>query len=132
MLDSLSPEEEASLPEAFVRSNIRAVAALSFIHRVSSGFIGPETMYIFDLQMPIPPGFSPEGGLTIKSSDPQGVDSGGQAGAIAEGEEPSVLKPNDGEVESFSLMSANEVLLRLLDGEFKYNSAAVLVDFFIR
>ncbi|KAG9125663.1 hypothetical protein FRC07_006699 [Ceratobasidium sp. 392] len=43
-----------------------------------------------------------------------------------------VPKPLDGEVESFELMSWQEVVERMLAGEFKRNSAVVLVEFLMR
>ncbi|KAF2671548.1 hypothetical protein BT63DRAFT_220645 [Microthyrium microscopicum] len=42
------------------------------------------------------------------------------------------LKPNDDEVEQFYLMSVDEVKQALANEEFKTNSAAVMVDFFVR
>ena len=39
---------------------------------------------------------------------------------------------NDGEVESFELLSVEDVLSNLLDGQFKPSSALALVDFLIR
>ncbi|KAF3070371.1 hypothetical protein GL218_00836 [Daldinia childiae] len=43
-----------------------------------------------------------------------------------------VPKPNDDEVETFYSMTVEEVQKGLLNGEFKPDSAAVLIDFFIR
>jgi isopentenyldiphosphate isomerase len=43
-----------------------------------------------------------------------------------------VLKPNDGEVQGFSLMSIDEVNDALANGEFKPNCALILIDFLIR
>lgn len=49
--------------------------------------------------------------------------------AVEPGFKPEV---NDGEVHEFSLMSYSEVRERLYAGEFKYNSAVVIIDFLIR
>ena len=46
--------------------------------------------------------------------------------------EPVILRPNDGEAETFSLMTSEEVVDRIVREEFKPNCAIVLVDFFIR
>ncbi|PRT55453.1 hypothetical protein B9G98_03073 [Wickerhamiella sorbophila] len=40
--------------------------------------------------------------------------------------------PEDGEVHEFSLMTTQQVHERLVNGEFKYNCALVMIDFFIR
>lgn len=40
--------------------------------------------------------------------------------------------PEDGEVHEFNLMPVSEVQERLFNGEFKYNCALVMIDFFIR
>jgi len=44
----------------------------------------------------------------------------------------TVPKPVDGEAQNFRLMSVDEVKVRMLKGQFKYNCALVLVDYFIR
>lgn len=46
--------------------------------------------------------------------------------------EPCILRPNDGEAESFSLMQTNEVLDNIIKNKFKANCALVLIDFFLR
>ncbi|KAI9789837.1 MAG: hypothetical protein M1816_005754 [Peltula sp. TS41687] len=46
--------------------------------------------------------------------------------------EDEIPKPNDDEVESFHLMSVQEVERAMRSGEFKPNCAVVLVDFFVR
>lgn len=46
--------------------------------------------------------------------------------------EPCILRPCDGEAESFALMSTDEVLEHIIKGKFKPNCALVLIDFFIR
>lgn len=48
---------------------------------------------------------------------------------MAEGMEP---QPKDGEVEGFFLMGVEEVLKRMLDGEFKPNCCLVMLDFYVR
>jgi len=42
------------------------------------------------------------------------------------------LMPRDGEVESFKLMSVDEIVPRMHAGEFKPNCALVLIDFLVR
>lgn len=103
------------MPPAFVRKRIRAAGAISYIYKNKAGWLQPETQYIYDLEMPVPP-------ERATSSDLDTAENGN----------PVVLRPNDGEAESFSLMPAEEVLERMIEGEFKPNCALVLVDFFIR
>ncbi|TFY81869.1 hypothetical protein EWM64_g2136 [Hericium alpestre] len=43
-----------------------------------------------------------------------------------------VLRPMDGEVESFALMTLEETVAHMRRGEFKPNCAVVLLDFLIR
>lgn len=43
-----------------------------------------------------------------------------------------VPRPNDGEVAGFELMGVDEVVRRMVDGEFKPNCGVCLVDFFLR
>jgi hypothetical protein len=97
-------DEEASLSEEFVRKNAVACGCLSYV------------------------------GL----NDARG---GGEMGLIA----PDIIylydlelpadilcNQNDGEVKEFTLMSIDEVKQGLSQGEFKTNSAVVMIDFFLR
>jgi hypothetical protein len=71
----------------------------------------------------------------------RGADAGGETGLLqpeveytyemelAEGEEP---RPGDGEVAEFRLWGVEEVVAALRRGEFKPNSAVVVVDFLVR
>lgn len=47
-------------------------------------------------------------------------------------DESAIPKPNDGEVESFNLMTVEEVKTEMFAGNFKPNTALVQMDFFIR
>lgn len=141
----LHSAEEASLPPAFVRKNVRAAGAITYIYQGTHGWIQPETQYVYDLPMPEPPASM---GTTISadeaSASPRAelvtsIDEldetrtkgdGAQGDDIAEG--PYICKPNDGEAESFTLMPVQEVVERILKDEFKPNCALVLIDFFIR
>lgn len=97
-------DEEASLTEDFVRKNAKAVGCISYI------------------------------GL----NDPKG---GGETGLIApdimyvydlELPEDFICKQNDSEVKEFLLMAVDEIKDWLAKGEFKKNSALVMIDFFVR
>jgi 8-oxo-dGTP pyrophosphatase MutT (NUDIX family) len=46
--------------------------------------------------------------------------------------ENTIPKPNDDEVEQFYLMNVDEIIQAMKSGEFKTNSAMVMIDFFIR
>ncbi|CAN8102793.1 unnamed protein product [Discula destructiva] len=48
---------------------------------------------------------------------------------MEDGEEP---RPKDGEVEGFYLMGVEQVVRRMLDGEFKPNCCLVMLDFLVR
>ena len=97
-------DEEASLPEDYVRRNALSVGVLTYISTSTEGDSGecglviPDTVYVFDIEL--------EKGL--------------------------VPKPRDDEVKEFYLMSVGEVKEALAAGEFKTNSAVVMIDFFIR
>jgi len=45
---------------------------------------------------------------------------------------PPTLEPLDGEVDSFELLSLNEITTRMEKGLFKFNCALVIIDFMIR
>lgn len=91
----------------------------SYIFRSDDGWLQPETQYVYDLEMSLPPLAFFEDPATFASEQ-------------ASASEPVVLRPNDGEAESFALMPADEVLDKMVLGEFKPNCALVLVDFFVR
>jgi 8-oxo-dGTP pyrophosphatase MutT (NUDIX family) len=97
-------EEEASLPEAYVRPNVKAVGVVSYFHiRGSraggeSDFLQPEVEYLYELEVP----------------------------------NDMIPKPCDGEVEEFYLWSIDELKVALGRNEFKPNCAVVLIDFMIR
>ncbi|KAI1449611.1 NUDIX hydrolase domain-like protein [Annulohypoxylon stygium] len=105
-LDTLIHEadEEASLPEALVRERVRSVGVLTYLCVTADDFPGEKGLVIPDI-------------IYVHDLElPENV----------------VPKPNDDEVEAFYLMGVEEVQRRLLNGEFKPDSAAVLIDFFIR
>jgi 8-oxo-dGTP pyrophosphatase MutT (NUDIX family) len=97
-------EEEASLPEELVRNEAKAAGCLSYIAE-------------------------------------NNVRGGGEVGLIApniiyvydlELGEDVVCRQNDEEVKEFNLMSVEEAKEGLAGGEFKTNSALVMIDFFLR
>jgi len=146
--------EEASLPPSFVRRKLRPTGAISYIYRNKSGWLQPENQYIFDLQMPVPPERADPSPSASSGANDKGAETAGLKTAQAnipeksdeegseiqsdgfpltnERGEPVVLRPNDGEAETFSLMPASEVMEMIIKGEFKPNCAVVLLDFFIR
>jgi len=95
--------EEASIKEDIVRRHAKAVGSVSYFFRTSKGWLQPEIEYVYDLRIP------------------QGVDPA-----------PFQPKPLDGEVESFELLSPDQVIHKMGAGLFKANCALVLIDFFIR
>lgn len=97
-------DEEASLPEALVREKAVACGALSYIQQSAKG-------------------------------------DGGEIGLIApdllyvydlELDANIVCRPHDHEVQDFYLMTVEDVKETLAKGEWKTNSAVVMLDFFIR
>lgn len=115
--------EEASLPEAFVRAHVRARGAVTYVTQTGSGggteldqqeqqqtkvggydagLCVPDVIYVYDLEV------SPE-----------------QADSV-------VPRPGDDEVEAFHLWDVETVRRAMLDGEFKANTALVMIDFFVR
>ncbi|KAI1461216.1 hypothetical protein F4805DRAFT_317071 [Annulohypoxylon moriforme] len=105
-LDTLIHEadEEASLPEELVRERVRSVGVLTYLCVTADDFLGEKGLVIPDI-------------IYVHDLElPADV----------------VPKPNDDEVEVFYSMSVGEVQEALLNGEFKPDSAAVLIDFFIR
>ncbi|GAA5991814.1 hypothetical protein JCM10908_002217 [Rhodotorula pacifica] len=101
--------EEASLDPLFVATRVRQTGVITYNYRTSEGWLSPEVQYCFDLKLP----------------DPE-TEEGAREGVIP------TTNPADGEVESFSLMPVEEVVERMIAGEFKPNCALVLLDFFIR
>ncbi|KAI1641786.1 NUDIX hydrolase domain-like protein [Daldinia loculata] len=97
-------DEEASLPEKLVRERVRSVGVLTYITATGPDFPGEKGLVIPDIIY------------------------------VHDLELPSdvVPKPNDDEVETFYSMTVEEVQRGLLNGEFKPDSAAVLINFFIR
>jgi len=97
-------EEEASLPEAYVRPNVKAVGVVSYFHIRGSraggetDFLQPEVEYLYELELP----------------------------------KEIIPKPSDGEVEEFYLWSIDELMAALGRNEFKPNCAVVFIDFMIR
>lgn len=94
--------EEASLPSDFIREHARSTGMLNFMNRSPSKWILPGIYYLYEVRLP---------------SD----------GAIA-----PRTNAEDGEVDAFQLMDVEEVMQRLLQGQFKPSSAMALVDFCIR
>lgn len=110
-------DEEASLPADFVRRHARAVGAVTYITQTGSGggadaqsTVGgfdaglcvPDVLYCYDLEVPAD-----------------------QADAV-------VPAPRDDEVERFYMWDLDETRAALARGEFKPNTALVLIDFLIR
>lgn len=91
--------EEASLPEDFVEEHVRSTGVISYTFRTKEGWVQPEVQYVYDLKFP----------------------------SSATGDEVIVPKTNvdDGEVESFSLLTVEEVVQKMCEGEFKPNCSLV-------
>ncbi|KAG9050607.1 hypothetical protein FS837_004132 [Tulasnella sp. UAMH 9824] len=94
--------EEATLPEEIAK-NAKSVGCVSYIYKTKKGWLRPQVEYVFDLRVPPP-------------------EVGSQY----------IPKPLDGEVESFELMTVQEVMQRMRSEEFKPNCAVVMLDFLIR
>lgn len=98
--------EEASLPEDFVRKNVKQCGAVTYFYirderaGGETGLFQPECQNVYDLELP-------------------------NDGSV-------VPKPNDDEVEEFYLWSVDEVRAALSKREFKPNCALVIIDFLIR
>ncbi|KAK8105397.1 NUDIX hydrolase domain-like protein [Apiospora kogelbergensis] len=97
-------DEEASLPEDFVRKHAQSVGVVTYVAESAAGSGGelglvvPDVLFVYDLEV----------GSDI------------------------IPKPQDDEVEQFYLMSVGEVKEALLREEFKTNCASVMIDFFVR
>ncbi|KAI1106817.1 NUDIX hydrolase domain-like protein [Jackrogersella minutella] len=97
-------DEEASLPEELVRGRVRSAGVLTYLSVTGDGFPGEKGLVIPDI-------------IYVHDLELPG---------------DVVPRPNDDEVEVFYCMGVEEVQRALLDGEFKPDSAAVLIDFLIR
>lgn len=94
--------EEGGLEEDFVKKNIKAAGAVSYMIQPygPEGHAQPEIEYIYDLTFEL--------------------------------ETDNIPHPVDGEAENFELMTIDDVRQRMLQGEFKPNCALVICDFLIR
>lgn len=96
-------DEEASLPEAYIRQHARSRGVISHMSVTGERFPGekglvcPDYIYVYDIKLPV----------------------------------DMVPKPHDDEVGNFYCMTTTEVQTALLKQEFKPDSAAVLINFFI-
>ena len=97
-------DEEASLPEDLIKRDVRAAGVLTYIEFSSEAAGGDERL----VQPNTVFVYDLEVGKDVKPV------------------------PKDGEVQDFYLMSVEEVKEALLAGEFKTNSAVVMIDFFVR
>ncbi|KAH6635221.1 NUDIX hydrolase domain-like protein [Chaetomium sp. MPI-SDFR-AT-0129] len=99
-------DEEASLPEAYMRQHIKQVGTITYIYITDEraggepGWIYPECQWLYDLELPADESITP--------------------------------RPKDGEVESFSLRTVEEVQEQLAQGMWKPNCALVMLEFFAR
>lgn len=92
--------EEASLDPLFVAQRVRQTNVITYNSRTAEGWLSPEVQYCYDLELP----------------DPE-TDTGAREGVIP------TTNAADGEVESFSLMTVDEVVQHMVDGHFKPNCA---------
>ncbi|KAJ8120305.1 hypothetical protein ONZ43_g2952 [Nemania bipapillata] len=99
-------QEEASLPEAWVREHAKPVSTISYFsirdERAGGpeevGLLQPATQVLYDLELPA----------------------------------DMVPQPLDGEVAEFLLWTPEKTIQALHEGQFKLNSAVAWIDFFIR
>ncbi|OCF33070.1 hypothetical protein I317_01870 [Kwoniella heveanensis CBS 569] len=96
-------DEEANLPEDFVRKRVKSTGVCTYFYITDDGFLQPEIEYIYDL--PLPPADSPE---YIKP------------------------RPHDDEVESFALLTIPQLVEALHSGDMKPNCGLIYLDFLIR
>jgi 8-oxo-dGTP pyrophosphatase MutT (NUDIX family) len=113
-------QEEASLAEDVVRSRIQQAGVVTYVYRTlpleeGGGYLQPEVQYIYDLPLPAP---------LSNSSSSSSSDNAEEAEFIP--------KPNDGEAQSFELLSIPQIMDLLRKGEFKPNCGLVMLDFLIR
>ena len=97
-------DEEASLPADLIQRDVRAAGVLTYMSYENGATKGKESVVVPDIIYV----FDMEVSLGIE------------------------LIPKDGEVKEFNLVSVDEVKESLARGEFKTNSAMVMIDFFIR
>ncbi|KAK7417034.1 hypothetical protein QQX98_004795 [Neonectria punicea] len=97
-------DEEASLPDAVVRSRAKFVGNVTYVYITDAdkvgedGFIHPECQWVYDLELPA----------------------------------DVIPQPKDGEVAQFELCDVDQVQCDLAQGRYKPNCAVVTLDFFIR
>jgi 8-oxo-dGTP pyrophosphatase MutT (NUDIX family) len=109
--------EEASLDEGVVRRGVKCVGALSYYHVMSPSPSSSSPNKAGDAKLEEEVGFlQPETEYIYELH----LDSDTRP------------KPGDSEVEEFYLWSVEELKAALLRGEFKLNSAIVVIDFFVR
>ena len=94
--------EEASLPSNFVERHARCTGMLNYLNRSPSRWLLPGIYYLYELRLP------------------------------SDGTITPCTNAGDGEVDVFRLMDVDEVMQRLLEGQFKPSSAMALIDFCIR
>lgn len=97
-------DEEASLDEKLVRRDVKATGILTYMHSTDASFFAEKDLVIPDM-------------LYVYDLE------------LAADVVPT---PKDDEVKEFYLMTIEEVEKALRYGEFKVNSAVVMIDFFIR
>ncbi|KAF2126599.1 hypothetical protein P153DRAFT_81119 [Dothidotthia symphoricarpi CBS 119687] len=97
-------DEEASLSEVVVRRDVKATGVLTYMHSTDHSFFAEKDLVIPDM-------------LYVYDLE------------LATNMVPI---PKDDEVKEFYLMDIEEVEKALRSGEFKVNSAVVMIDFFIR
>ena len=97
-------DEEASLPFELIERNVRSAGALTYIGVSEKTSRGEQGLVLADIVYVFDMEVGPE----------------------------VVPVPKDGEVKEFDLMAVEEVREALARGEFKTNSAVVMIDFFIR
>ncbi|GAA6044359.1 hypothetical protein JCM8097_008407 [Rhodosporidiobolus ruineniae] len=106
--------EEASLPPHFVAPRLKQGGVITYCYRTKEGWVQPEVQYIYDLPLP-PPALA---ATLTPTGEPASYNP--------------TTNPDDGEVESFELLDLEDVVERMVRGEFKPNCALVLLDFFLR
>jgi len=85
--------EEASLPPQIVSPLLRQAGVVTYCYRQTLGWLQPEVQYVYDIKLP------------------------------SDGSIKPTTNPADGEVESFELMGLEEVVGKMVGGEFKANCA---------
>ncbi|QLL32472.1 hypothetical protein HG536_0C06410 [Torulaspora globosa] len=101
-------KEEANIDRGFMESNVKAAGVVSYL------------CFLNDFQKA---DFSSESDFIV-----------GEVEYIYDLKLPAdiIPAPNDGEVDSFNLMSLQQTVNALVNGEFKPNCALVMVDFLVR